>query len=133
MTEVMPAPTILVIDDERDTRESLKIILEAAGYRVQTARDGSEGLRLQQAGPADAVITDIFMPVVEGLETIKAIRLRFPGTKIIAVSGGGKAFRSPAYLETAGMAGADATFTKPVAPEELLRVLRGLLPEPGER
>jgi CheY-like chemotaxis protein len=120
-------PAILVVDDERDTRESLRIILEAAGYRVRTARDGSEGLRLQQSDPADAVITDIFMPVADGLETIREIRSRFPLTKIIAVSGGGTAVRNSAYLETAGIAGAHATLSKPVAPEELLDVLRNCL------
>jgi DNA-binding response OmpR family regulator len=127
MTDAAPAPAVLVVDDERDTRESLRIILEAAGYRVRTARDGSEGIRLQEEEPADVVITDIFMPVVEGLETIQEIRSRFPGTKIIAVSGGGSALRNPAYLETAGIAGADATLTKPVAPEELLALLRSCL------
>jgi DNA-binding response OmpR family regulator len=120
-------PAILIVDDERDTRESLRIILEAAGYRVRTARDGGEGLRLQQADPADAVITDIFMPVTDGLEIIRELRSRFPLTKIIAVSGGGTAVRNPAYLETAGIAGAHATLIKPVAPEELLDVLRNCL------
>jgi len=120
-------PAILIVDDERDTRESLRIILEAAGYRVRTARDGSEGLRLQQSDPADAVITDIFMPVTDGLEIIRELRSRFPLTKIIAVSGGGTAVRNPAYLETAGIAGAHATLIKPVAPEELLDVLRNCL------
>jgi DNA-binding response OmpR family regulator len=127
MSSALPATRILVVDDDRDTRESLKLILEAAGYRVATARDGSEALRLQEAHPADAVITDIFMPVAEGLETIKEIRSRFPPTTIIAVSGGGTAMRNPAYLETAGIAGADATLRKPVAPDELLAVLRKCL------
>ena len=122
-----PRQAILVIDDEHDTRESLRIILEAAGYRVRTARDGSEGLRLQEAEPADAIVTDIFMPVTDGLETIREVRSRFPATKIIAVSGGGTAVRNPAYLETAGIAGAHATLVKPVAPDELLAVLRACL------
>jgi len=127
MTDAAPAPSVLIIDDERDTRESLRIILEAAGYSVRTARDGGEGLKLQEAQPADVVITDIFMPVVEGLETIQAVRSRFPRTKIIAVSGGGTAVRSISYLDSAGMAGADATLSKPVAPEELLALLRSCL------
>ena len=131
MSGVAPPPRILVVDDDRDTRESLKLILEGAGYRVATARDGSEALRLQEAHPADAVITDIFMPVAEGLETIKEIRSRFPHTAIIAVSGGGSAMRNPAYLETAGIAGADATLKKPVAPDELLTVLRKYLADSG--
>ena len=125
MTELQRA--VLVIDDEHDTRESLRIILEAAGYSVRTARDGREGLRLHEADPPDVVITDIFMPVTDGLETIKAIRSRFPRTRIIAVSGGGTALRNPAYLETANIAGAHATLVKPVDPEELLAVLRTCL------
>ena len=125
MTELQRA--VLVIDDEHDTRESLRIILEAAGYNVRTARDGREGLRLHEAHPPDVVITDIFMPVADGLETIKAIRSRFPQTRIIAVSGGGTALRNPAYLETANIAGAHATLVKPVDPEELLAVLKACL------
>lgn len=127
MTDPAPPPTVLIIDDERDTRESLRIILEAAGYGVRTARDGAEGLKLQEERPADVVITDIFMPVVEGLETIQEIRSRFPRTKIIAVSGGGTAVRSINYLESAGIAGADATLTKPFAPEDLLALLASCL------
>lgn len=129
MTE--PKRAILVIDDEHDTRESLRIILEAAGYGVRTARDGREGLELVEADPPDAVITDIFMPVTDGLETIKAIRSGFPRTKIIAVSGGGTALRNPSYLETANIAGAHATFVKPVDPRELLAVLRACLADSG--
>ena len=130
MTE--PKREILVIDDEHDTRESLRIILEAAGYGVRAARDGSEGLRLQESNPADAVITDIFMPVTDGLETIREIRSRSPRTKIIAVSGGGSAVRNPAYLETANFAGAHATLVKPVDPDELLAVLRNCLADGGQ-
>ena len=130
MTE--PARAVLVIDDEHDTRESLRIILESAGYRVRTARDGREGLRLLEAGPPDAVITDIFMPVTDGLETIRETRSRFPRTRIIAVSGGGTALRNPAYLETANIAGAHATLVKPVDPEELLAVLKACLEGGGQ-
>jgi CheY-like chemotaxis protein len=123
-----PTPNrVLVVDDDRDTRETLKVLLEAEGYAVELAADGREALLAQCARPFHAVITDIFMPVSEGLETISAIRSRFPGTCIIAVSGGGTTVRNPAYLEFADVAGADATLRKPVDPEALFDLLRRLL------
>lgn len=69
--------TILVADDYDDARELLQIILERAGYRAVTARDGVEAFRLAGEHHPAAAILDLFMPVQDGLETarqLKAIR-----------------------------------------------------------
>ena len=72
---------VLVIEDHPHMRDLLRRQLEGDGYAVETAADGEEGLRLQAAQPADLVITDIFMPNVDGIETISRLRVEYPRTK----------------------------------------------------
>ena len=117
---------LLVADDSADMRESLKIVLERAGYEVALAPDGLRALQMQRARPADVLITDIFMPERDGLETITAFRQEFPRTRIIAMSGGGVRVGGTIYLDTAGAAGADATLRKPFDPKTLLGVLQSM-------
>src|SRR5262245_41121499 len=78
---------VLVIDDDDDVREILQAALESEGYAVAGAADGHEGLLRQRENPAAVVVTDIFMPGKEGIETIVEIVGEFPQTKVIAVSG----------------------------------------------
>ena len=121
---------LLVADDSADMRESLRLVLERAGYEVALAADGERALALQRARPADVLITDIFMPERDGLETITAFRREFPGTRIVAMSGGGVRMDGELYLDTAGVAGADAVLRKPFDPGSLLQVLSDLAPAP---
>ena len=116
---------ILLLDDNEDVLESLALVLETAGYETVKASDGDKAVALQEAHPADLLITDIFMPDIDGLETIKAFRARWPRLKIIAISGGGAVAKHD-YLTIAGEAGADFIMRKPVRPDELLRTLEGL-------
>lgn len=111
--------SILVIDDDDEVRSVLAIMLDRAGYEVQTARDGNEGIEKYRAHPSDLVITDIVMPEKEGIETITELRRDFPDAKIIAMSGGGKLLAGT-YLDMARAFGVSHTFTKPVSQEELL-------------
>jgi CheY-like chemotaxis protein len=114
---------VLVADDDPGTRHAVKLVLEAAGYHVRVAGDGSEAFRLQEESPADVLITDIFMPESDGFEAIDRFRQRFPGTKIIAMSGDAKRARLE-YLPVAALIGVDATMKKPFRKEALLRSLR---------
>lgn len=117
---------ILVIDDEADIRESLKILLEDKGYAVTVAPNGSEGLKQLRSRDFDLVITDLIMPVQEGLETIRWIRKEKPQVRIIAMSGGGKV--SPgSYLEVARTLGADFVFDKPMELEDLYAAVQELI------
>ncbi len=116
---------ILVAEDNADTREALRLLLEAEGYSVRAAEDGEEALRLQQTEPADVLVTDLFMPGRDGFETLTAFRDSFPETKIVVISGGSLRLRG-SYLESARMVGADATLQKPVMPADLFRVIDGL-------
>ena len=119
---------VLVIDDNEDMRELLRLVLTHAGYEVELAHDGEAGVRAQRARPADLVITDIFMPNRDGFETIVELRSAHPGVKLVAVSGGGSRFSGEGYLAAARAAGADAALPKPFEQEELLRTVRRLLP-----
>ena len=77
--------------------------------------------------PADLVITDIFMPEQEGLETIKELKHDFPAVKIIVISGGGAGLKPEPYLKIAGQFGANKTLTKPFKRDDILRAVKELL------
>ncbi len=116
---------ILVADDDPGMRRTLKLALEAAGYRVRVASHGREAFSLQQETPADVLVTDIFMPENDGFEAIELFRGSFPATKIIAMSGDAKRARRE-YLSVAALIGVDATLKKPFRTEQLLQALRSL-------
>ena len=129
---------ILIVDDEEHVRAALKQVLERAGYEVAGAATGNEGLELMRREGADLVITDVIMPGIDGITTARKIREKFRDTRIIVISGGGKAAPEPyepdaistrSYLASASSAGADRTLTKPFDRDEILRVVRSLLDE----
>ncbi len=120
---------ILVIDDEEGIRQFVCDVLEEMGFEVASAANGQLGLESLEAGPADVVITDIMMPEKDGIETAIEVRRRFPSTKIIAISGGGRAGNLD-FLDFAGQVGVAQTLVKPFTREELLTALQKVL-EPG--
>ena len=121
---------VLVIDDDPHVRLLVQSLLEAEGFDVRTAADGREGLELQEGEPADVVVTDIFMPNQDGMETIHELRSKFPDTSIVVVSGGGSATSNIDYLHIARLLGATHTLQKPVQPDLLVDVVRGLARSP---
>jgi DNA-binding response OmpR family regulator len=120
-------PRVLVIDDNRDMRELMRVILEGVGYSVDLAEDGEVGLRAQRTRPADVVITDIFMPNQDGLEIIVRLRVEYPEVKVLVVSGGGARVKGSGYLTTAREIGAHAVLPKPFEQQDLLLAVRALL------
>ena len=110
---------ILIIEDDAQIRKMLRRVLEDAGYEVEEAPDGLEGIELYRKKPADLVITDIVMPEKEGLETIIELRREFQDVKIIAISGGGR-IRPEPYLQVAEGFGVEHVFTKPFDIRDLL-------------
>ena len=108
---------ILVIDDDADMRSLLDEMLRDGGHEVALAGDGREGVAKYRANRADLVITDLFMPNQEGLETIVELRHDFPNVLIIAMSG--KTF-ARAMLTIATRLGAVEVLMKPFQPAELL-------------
>ena len=103
-------------------RSSLKMLLERLGYEADTARDGAAALELQQTRGFGVLITDIFMPGTEGMETIARFKAAWPGMRVIAMSGGGERAKRD-YLSAAKQIGADATMQKPFSLSTLMRAL----------
>src|SRR5262245_49561740 len=117
---------VLIIDDDAAVRDALRAVVETAGHVVALAKDGRDGLERMDAFVADLVITDILMPVKEGIETIKELRKKWPTLPLIAVSGGGMRGNLN-FLEFAQTFGADRVLAKPVEPEVLLKTIADLV------
>ena len=102
---------ILLVDDDQQVREMLKLTLERAGHVVTEANDGTQAVAFYKPESFDLVVTDIVMPEKEGIETIMELRGMNPSVHIIAISGGGRI--SPEdYLKWARRFGVQHTFTK---------------------
>jgi CheY-like chemotaxis protein len=127
---------ILIVDDERDVRDSVKSVLDLAGYVVLTADSAADALDQLGRTPMDLVITDIIMPKMNGVQAIQSIRRAFPLVRIVAISGGGNfgvagyqptAIATNAYLASAEEAGAHLVLTKPFEADDLLEAIEKLL------
>ncbi len=110
---------ILVIDDELGMRQMVRRILLSAKHSVVEAKDGVFGLEQFRKHRPAIVITDILMPEMEGIETIKQARALDPSVKVIAISGGGAAHNMK-FLDMAKMLGANLVLAKPFRAAELL-------------
>jgi len=120
---------ILVIEDDDSVRKLIRRILEGAGYTVLEAPDGVQGVQVYREQRPDLVLTDIFMPGKEGLETILELGLLDPEVRIIAVSGGGNmGILNP--LPMAAKLGALRTLSKPFSGKELVDLVEEILPRP---
>jgi len=117
---------ILVFDDEPSILLMIKKMLEKAGHEVDIALNGKDGMELFEKNKPDLVITDIIMPIKEGLETILELRKKHPGLKIIAISGGGR-ISPDGYLPGAKLLGADMVFQKPLVQKEFMEAVSMLL------
>jgi len=114
---------ILVVDDERAVRESLERALRLEGYEVQLAAGGREALERVAERPPDAIVLDVMMPQVDGLEVCRRLRRGSDNTPVLMLTA-----RDAISDRVAGLdAGADDYVVKPFALEELFARLRALL------
>jgi YesN/AraC family two-component response regulator len=104
---------ILIVDDEPLVVETLSNAIADRGHSVETAGDGVQAMKRFTAGKFDLVITDIIMPVKEGIELIMELRRVAPGIKIVAISGGGRT-GNVEFLKMAQQLGATETLHKPI-------------------
>ena len=82
-------PNILVVDDEKSIRRTLREILEYESYKVEEAEDGPTALEKIQSGSYDVVLLDIKMPKMDGLEVLERAKMESPDTSFIMISGHG--------------------------------------------
>ena len=116
-------PRVLVVDDDRAVRDSLRRSLEFNGYEVGLAADGAEGLVAVGAQHPDVVVIDVMMPRLDGIETTRALRAAGNDVPVLVLTA-----RDAVGDRVEGLdAGADDYLTKPFALEELLARLRALL------
>jgi two-component system, OmpR family, response regulator MprA len=118
---------ILVVDDEPAVREALERILRLDGFEVALASDGREAVRSQATTPADAVLLDVLMPGLDGLEVCRRMRDIGDRTPVLMLTARDEVGDRVAGLE----AGADDYLPKPFALEELLARVRALLRRSG--
>lgn len=118
---------VMVVDDEEAVREITRQVLEEFGYRVLLAADGSEAVSLFVANQSEVavVLTDMMMPVMDGLATVRVLRRLDPDVPIIGVSGvatNGRMIRSPEV-------GVKHFLPKPYTAEAVLQMIRKVLAE----
>jgi DNA-binding NtrC family response regulator len=118
---------VIVIEDDESIRRLLQQMLEHAGHHVTTVGNGDECIELFHRERPDRVITDILMPVKEGIGTIYELRRAFPDVKIIAMSAGGSYGTPSHYVERTGRIGAQLIFTKSFETKVLLESVGELL------
>ena len=117
--------TILTVDDSPSIRQTIKVALEPAGHTVIEAGDGAQGLIKAQTSRPDMVITDLNMPIMNGLDLIRALRKEptLTGLPIVFLS----TESSDAVKQEAKGAGATGWITKPFKPDQLLAVVSKLV------
>jgi len=119
-------PNILVIDDDKLVREAMQILLRARGYDVAVAEDGKAGIEAVKENHFDLAIVDLFMPGMDGLKVMEAIRQSNPTLPLIAASGfmfNGTCPAMPGFEAMATEAGAASTLYKPFRPAEVLQAV----------
>jgi DNA-binding response OmpR family regulator len=119
-------PGILIVEDDKELRDMLKISLTRHKYTVLEAADGKEAITHFKPSITDLVITDLIMPDEDGLKVIMRLREIKPSLKIIAISGGGKAGPG-SYLNLAKALGANAIFSKPFSINDLIAKIELLM------
>ncbi len=112
---------ILVIDDEESLRTVVRSILEDDGYEVLEAGDGRSGLEMYRQYKADLIVTDLAMPIMNGLDFISEVTRNFSNVRIIAMTGMPEWDSS---LAEAKLLGARETLRKPFTLEKLLNMVR---------
>jgi CheY-like chemotaxis protein len=122
--------SILVIDDDRAVLATIRMLLERAAHSIEAVDNSRAGLKLLGTRAFDLLIVDIFMPGMDGFETMKLVHRSWPEMPIIVISG--QQFRlasdrQPDFLHMATRLGAVSSLQKPFKPSELLAAVSGSL------
>lgn len=121
---------ILIVDDDSAVQATIRLLLERAGHSVVVADDGRKGLAVFEAGDFDLLFLDIFMPGMDGLETMRLVHQQQPLLPIIVISGNpitSELGSGPDFLTMASKLGAVSSLQKPFRPAALLAAVAGCL------
>jgi len=118
---------LLVVDDDKEMLNYLNSILVAEGHDVQGESSAAKAVTISSDYHPDLLISDIFMPDMDGFEFIKKIRKLDNDVKILAFSAGGKGFSQGQTLAAAKDFGANAVIAKPFEQQHLIKVINKLL------
>jgi len=121
---------ILIVDDDSAVRTTVQLLLERAGHSVVAASDGRKGLAIFEAGDFDLLFLDIFMPGMDGFETMRMVHQQRPLIPIIVISGNPVTLDSisgPDFLTMATKLGAVSSLQKPFRPAALLAAVANSL------
>ena len=118
---------VLLVEDTKVVRFALAALLRDQGHEVTEECDGTAAIRATREQDFDIVVTDVFMPALDGLELIRYLRQVQPTLKIIAISGGG-ARHTPEYaIDLASKLGADIVMQKPIENDDLIASVDSLI------
>jgi len=121
---------ILIVDDDSAVQATIRLLLERAGHSVVVAGDGRKGLAIFETGQFDLLFLDIFMPGMDGFETMRLVHQQQPLIPIIVISGNPITWETgsgPDFLTMATRLGAVTTLQKPFRPAALLAAVAGCL------
>jgi CheY-like chemotaxis protein len=119
-------PGVLIVEDDKELREMLKLSLLRRNFTVLEAENGKAAITHFKPLITDLVVTDLIMPEEDGLKVVIKLRELKPSIKIIAISGGGKVGPG-SYLNLAKALGADAIYSKPFSINDLITKIELLL------
>ncbi len=122
--------SVLVVDDDPAVRTTIRLVLERAGHRVSVAPDGRAGLVALAAGGIDLLVVDLFMPGMDGLETLREVRKHQADLPVIVISGtslDAPGQQAPDFLAMAVKLGAVSTLQKPFKPRDIIGAVEACL------
>jgi len=126
--------SVLVVDDEPAVRMTVKLVLERAGHQVSVAADGRAGLAALATGGIDLLVVDLFMPGMDGLETLREVRKRQADLPVIVISGtslDAPGQTAPDFLAMAVKLGAVSSLQKPFKPRDIIGAVEACLDQKG--
>ena len=121
---------ILIVDDDNAVRTTIKLLLERSGHSVVAASDGRSGLAQLEADEFDLLFLDIFMPGMDGIETMRLVHQQRPLVPIIVISGNpilSDSGQMPDFLTMATKLGAVSSLQKPFKPAALIETVNKCL------
>jgi len=113
---------VLVVEDNPDSRETLRTLLELWGHHVEVAGDGRQGVEKALDWRPEVAVVDIGLPLLDGYEVARRVKAALDGVRLIALT----AYGQPQDRRRAFEAGFDIHLTKPADPDELRRLLAGI-------